>query len=102
MTPTSNVRIDSIFEHAQAQFVEPCDLPRREELVRELRQGWATPQLQGATELLGSFSRVTGGERSSAVLGQRLEARQVELLLFELEDVAGRLREKDLSRQQLA
>ena len=71
--------LDSLFERAQAELLEPRDLFLGKRLVRKIGQGGAAPKRKRLVDLLGRRSGLSTGESTAAVLEQTLEPASVQL-----------------------
>ena len=86
------IRIDPLFERRESRLLQAPDLVAQERLEGEILERRSAPERQRCTQLLGPFARLC-----AARLGrQALEARQIEQLGVDAEDVAGRLRDDEL------
>jgi hypothetical protein len=81
------VRADAVLERADAQLVEPHGLRLRERLVGEVRECRAAPHAERVAELL----RGRRGRHRIGLRHQPLEARRVDLVALDAQQVAGGL-----------
>src|SRR5581483_5186176 len=88
-------------ERVQAQLLEPRLLAARERL-RELRERTAAPERERVGEKFARGRGVAAGERAAGRGDRPLEADEVELVVAELEQVAGRPRLQPRLRQRLS
>ena len=89
---------DPLLEHAQAQVLEPVDLRLREGLELEVGERGSPPQAERLAEQQRPLLRLGG----ASFPRESLEARQIELVGLELEDVAGGPGEQAGGPEQLA
>jgi hypothetical protein len=92
--------LDPVLHGDQAAFLEPHHLALAASRQRNVGQGRSPPQLQGLPEQPHSMGRV-GGQRGSALGGQPLKARKIELVGAHLDQVAGRAGPEDLPGRPL-
>src|SRR5580704_2211216 len=84
------LRLDSLLQSGQPGFLEPRDLWLCERLVREIREGRATPQPERLPEPPGRGTRITVLQRASTLPNKRLEAFHIHLARFGLQQVPAR------------
>src|SRR5262249_49942299 len=83
--------LDALLDRAQAQLLESCDLRLRERLVCDVSERYSAPERECARERLRGCSGIVRSELAPAALDQPFEGIEVELALFDREDVAGSL-----------
>jgi hypothetical protein len=97
MPTETQPRVDPQLLREESQLLESRDRGARERFVGEVREGRAVPERQRSLQLR---PRLVGGvelERAICVGDELLETVQVELVLAELQRVAGRLRHDRLA-----
>ena len=101
MVAEGELRLDSVLEDADVQFLEALDLVLGEGLVREVGQRGSTPELEGAAKLLQCLRVVALVECGPALRDQPLEAVAVELVGLQRERVRAGNRPDRVGRQRL-
>ena len=92
------VGIDPLLERRESCLLEAADLVAGKRLEREVLEGRPPPERQRGAELLGPLARLG----APCLGGQPLEARQVELLRVDPQDVSGRLGDDQLRTDRLS
>ena len=95
MPAAGQLGVDALLERRQPQLLEPQDLRLRERLVGEVGERRAPPQGQRLAQLRGGSSGL-GPPRLGA---QALEHRDVQLVRFDVQHVAGRARGQPLGAE---
>ena len=92
------VGVDALLERRESRLLEPADLVAGERLEREVLERRPAPERERRAQLLGALARLG----AASLRGEPLEARQVESLRVDAQDVAGRLREEQFRADRLS
>jgi hypothetical protein len=101
MVAEGELRLDSVLEDADVQFLEALDLVLGEGLVREVGQRGSTPEYEGAAKLLQCLRVVALVECGPALCDKPLEAVAVEFVGLQREGVRAGNRPDRVGRQRL-
>jgi hypothetical protein len=80
---------EPVLDRGEASILESCRGATGELLVRELDQGWPAPQCDRLGETFTRLRRGSGVEQLPTLVGEALEAAEVDLLRVDVEPVAG-------------
>ncbi len=94
MTTEREIGLDPLLEHGGSQVLEPRDLGLGERFVQEVRERRPLPERERVAKCTLAGGRVPGVERGATLLCEPREPVDVDSLRLELEDVAGRARDK--------
>ena len=100
VTSEGKVGLHARLDRSKAQFLQPVRLAARERGNAELSQRNAAPQRECLAQPPRGGLRIAGLQRRTAVGGERLEAREVELGTAEAQLVAARARQQLRPRRQ--
>ena len=100
--PEHEVGVDPLLERREAKLFEPLDGRTGERLVREVGERRPAPELERLAEQRGGGRGVVARARALGLRRQALEAGEVEVLVADAEDVAGRPRLDRVGRAERA
>jgi hypothetical protein len=80
--------LDPLLERDEAQLLESGDRSLGKRLVSEIGEGRTAPQLEGVSEAGGRCRWIAATETPGRVLGQTLEAVEIDLLWRDLDQIA--------------
>ena len=90
MPPEQELGVNPLLERREAKLLEPLDGCTGELLVGEVGKRWPAPELERLVEQGGHGRCVVARAGASGLRCQALEAGEVEVLVADAEDVAGR------------
>src|SRR5262249_12541473 len=91
MAGQRKVGFDSLLEDGQPQVLESGDLTLRERLVRDVGEGRSTPQRERRPKNARGLGSASLGQRSSPLGQKLLEARRIDFIPCEHQQIARRL-----------
>jgi hypothetical protein len=98
--PQREIRLDTIFDRGQAQFLDAGDLILSERLIGKVRQRIAAKQTKRGSEPVPRKRPITSIERPSTLGDQLLEARNVDTIGLDGQQVAPSLGDDRIRGQQ--
>jgi hypothetical protein len=90
VTSEGKVGFDPLLDDRVPQLLEAADLRLREGLVRDVGEGWSTPEPNSRSKPVGGRGRTSLRERVAPVLEETLTSSSIQLLGRENQRVAGR------------
>jgi hypothetical protein len=92
VAPAFEVRLNPILERGEPELFDSRCFGLREVGIGKVAQGGAAAESKRRLELLRRLVGIASVEGAAALIGEPLEAVEIELVRIDLEDVTGRLR----------
>jgi hypothetical protein len=102
MAPQSQLRLDPLLTTDKKQLVQTLGLEREDAGLRDVRQRWPPPERERRSEPIGSKPRRTAAKRVLPFAQEPLEARSIDPVAPDLEDVARRTCDHRVVRERRA
>src|ERR1700730_10886687 len=96
MPAEAKLRLDAVFQRSKAHLAQSVCFGDGKGLIGQVVEGRTSPQRQSGMKPVGSRFGVAGCHRMPRLAPQPLELREIELVLVDPDQIAGRLADDHL------